>query len=510
MPSASARRHHEVLGPGDGHQVEDDARPLQPRRPRLDVALGQLDLGAEPLETLEVQIDRPAADGAAARHRDPGAAGPGHQRAEDEDGRPHGGDQLVRGFHRRHPRRGRGGDPLRLVDLGAEAPQQLDDRRHVGQPRHVLEDHGRLGQERRGQQRERGILGRADPYLAAQRNAALDQQPGRHVSTSSTRSYAQSRGGTTGTVVARIGGQERPEPLGVVVADLEQHGAAGPNEPGGVGEDPVNHRQPVGSPVEGEGRLPVAHLPGEARQGPARDVRRIGDDEIDAARQVRDRPEQVTLDHADPAGHAGGLDVRARPPRGRGRQLHRPHRALRPADGQRARDGARAGAEVEDERRALGAHRGRPLHEQLGLRTRDEDAGADHQPDAGELFGPQEVLERLVTGPPREPRLQLHQRVRRDPARGLQVERQPRRPEDPGQQQLGILARRRDAGGAQSRDGVPEDLAHARLGRHVSWARHGVTDSSWAARSASASPSISSSRSPSSTAGSRCNVRPIR
>ena len=45
-----------------------------------------------------MEVDRPGADGAAARQGDDGLAETGDQRAEDEDGRPHDLDQVVGGL----------------------------------------------------------------------------------------------------------------------------------------------------------------------------------------------------------------------------------------------------------------------------------------------------------------------------------------------------------------------------------------------------------------------------
>ena len=61
-----ARRHQEVFGGADRDCRELDLRALQPsRHPGVDVAVDQIDLGAELCQPLEVQIDRPVADGAA-------------------------------------------------------------------------------------------------------------------------------------------------------------------------------------------------------------------------------------------------------------------------------------------------------------------------------------------------------------------------------------------------------------------------------------------------------------
>ena len=61
------RGHHQVLGAGDGDHVGEDACAFEPRRFGLDVALLDVDFRAHGLQALDVLIDRPRTDGAAAR-----------------------------------------------------------------------------------------------------------------------------------------------------------------------------------------------------------------------------------------------------------------------------------------------------------------------------------------------------------------------------------------------------------------------------------------------------------
>ena len=172
--------HHEVLGARHRHEVEDDPRPFEPRGAGLHVALREHDLGAESLQPLQVEVDRPHPDGAAAGHGDASPARAGEQRAEDQDGRPHGGDELVRGLDGAKPGRPGDGPPLSLLDLAAQALQERPHRGDVGQAGHVLE-HDRLRrQQGGGQERQRRVLRRADGHLAAKRDAPLDDEPGRH------------------------------------------------------------------------------------------------------------------------------------------------------------------------------------------------------------------------------------------------------------------------------------------------------------------------------------------
>ena len=94
-PARQRRRHHQVLGAGDGHHVEDDGRAAQPPRARVDVAVLELDARPHRLQALEVLIDRARADRAAARQRHARAAVARDQRPQHQHRRAHGLDQLV-------------------------------------------------------------------------------------------------------------------------------------------------------------------------------------------------------------------------------------------------------------------------------------------------------------------------------------------------------------------------------------------------------------------------------
>ena len=69
--------------------------PSQALRPGLDKAVFDDDVGAHRLQPGDVEIDRPRADGAAARQGHVGLTEAGHQRAQDENRCPHGLDQFV-------------------------------------------------------------------------------------------------------------------------------------------------------------------------------------------------------------------------------------------------------------------------------------------------------------------------------------------------------------------------------------------------------------------------------
>ena len=74
VPLARRRRHHHHVGGADRNLREGIARADQAalRRRRVDIAAIDFDLGAERRQALEEKIDRPRADGAAARQRNAG------------------------------------------------------------------------------------------------------------------------------------------------------------------------------------------------------------------------------------------------------------------------------------------------------------------------------------------------------------------------------------------------------------------------------------------------------
>ena len=90
--------HDQVLGPGHRLLLELDGRARELVGLGLDVAVLEADGRPELLQAADVEVDRPRADGAAAGQGDDGLAEAGQERAEDEDGRPHGPDELVGGL----------------------------------------------------------------------------------------------------------------------------------------------------------------------------------------------------------------------------------------------------------------------------------------------------------------------------------------------------------------------------------------------------------------------------
>jgi MFS family permease len=138
--------------------------------------VGELDGGAELLERPEVHVDGPGTEVVAARHGHPRPAEAGQQRAEHDDRRPHGLDQLV----------GRlGRDVLRHLDRdvvvvadddpAAHGPEQLGHELDVDDAGDVAEGERPLGQHRRRHQLQHRVLGAADGYGARQRVAGAHE-----------------------------------------------------------------------------------------------------------------------------------------------------------------------------------------------------------------------------------------------------------------------------------------------------------------------------------------------
>ena len=152
------------------------------RRPGDDIAALELDLRAERLERLQMQINGPRADGAAAGQRHLRLAAARDQRRQHPEARPHARDHLV--WRGGIDDLGRG-EPERLAVAGAlagplagdghvdaviaeNAGKQID----VGKPRHVIQGQRLAGEKASDHQRQRSVLGATDGYGAGQTLAA--------------------------------------------------------------------------------------------------------------------------------------------------------------------------------------------------------------------------------------------------------------------------------------------------------------------------------------------------
>ena len=172
------RRHHHDMRRADGDFRENVARADEPAcgRRRIDVAAVDLDVRAKCCEAFDEQVDRPRADGAAARQRNAGLAFARQKRADDPEARPHLGDELIRRCGVDDVAAGevdRAGIALALPlapavdgDIGPVIAQDADQLLDIGQMRHVLQRQRIVRQERCDHQRQGGVLGagnRDDP-----------------------------------------------------------------------------------------------------------------------------------------------------------------------------------------------------------------------------------------------------------------------------------------------------------------------------------------------------------
>ncbi|MNT34203.1 hypothetical protein D3C72_1701680 [compost metagenome] len=135
------------------------------------------DFGAQRGQALDVLVDRPLADGAAARQADARFTEAGEQRAQHQDGRAHRLDELVWrfqvvdavGLQRDHAVRA-------ALGAHAHAAKQAQHGGGVVQVRDVGERQCVGGQEAGAQDRQRRVLGAGNRDFAVQRRAAGDAQ----------------------------------------------------------------------------------------------------------------------------------------------------------------------------------------------------------------------------------------------------------------------------------------------------------------------------------------------
>ena len=166
-----------------------------------------------------------------------------------------------------------------------------------------------------------------------------------------------------------------PEQLGdrlaLVIADLDQHLPAGPQEPGRLGGDDAIGDQPIWPAIERQLRIELLHLSGERLDDARDDIGRIGDDEIERRFPRRHRPEPVTARKIEPPGNAMPLGILPRHDQRLGINIGRQGRSVGPVGKDRNGNAARAGAQVEQPpaRRQGGE---RQIDQQFGVRTRLE------------------------------------------------------------------------------------------------------------------------------------------
>ena len=176
LPLGEHRRHHGVLRPGDAGLVEEQRRPAEALGAHL-VSRPRLDLGAERGEGVDVGVDPAAADDISARRRHGGGAEAGEQRPREEDGRADLVGKLLVELRRRQAGRVDAhlvrADP---VGLRARAANEGEHRVHVADPRHVFELHRLAREQRRGEDRQSGVLVAGSLHAPRERVPSLDHE----------------------------------------------------------------------------------------------------------------------------------------------------------------------------------------------------------------------------------------------------------------------------------------------------------------------------------------------
>ncbi len=161
----------------DGSSMKKSHGVRPPGGALMTMSRAVLDGRAERAEGVEVRIEPAAADHVAARRRHRRRAEARQQRAGGQEG---GADPLGEvGVDVRLAHVGRAEDDgvgLGPLDRHAEVGEQVQQRLRVADPRHVVQRHRLLGEQRAGQQRQRGVLVSGGHDGAGQRHAAFDDE----------------------------------------------------------------------------------------------------------------------------------------------------------------------------------------------------------------------------------------------------------------------------------------------------------------------------------------------
>ena len=169
-------RDHRVFGGADRHHRKDDARAGQPAgRPCLNVAVGELDDRAKGLHRTDMEINRPGADGAAARKRHARLTVTRQQRPEHKDRGAHLADKVIGSVEIG------GAAPdhqhvARSPDIHAMIAKKDLHRSCIDKVRNVSKPQCAVGDESCRNQGQRRVFRPADHDLALQRHAAFNPQ----------------------------------------------------------------------------------------------------------------------------------------------------------------------------------------------------------------------------------------------------------------------------------------------------------------------------------------------
>ena len=152
-------RHHQVLGAGDGGDVEVDARPAQPPGTRRIRIPPLLDLGSHQAQPLQVLLHAAHADVVATRFGDGRLAGARDQRAQQQERTAHPPGEVR--AHTPGADGGRVDAPVVVLDevhLHAEVANHLRHGVDVLDVRRVDELHRLIAEQRGGHHRQRRVL----------------------------------------------------------------------------------------------------------------------------------------------------------------------------------------------------------------------------------------------------------------------------------------------------------------------------------------------------------------
>src|SRR5665647_3245642 len=175
--------HQDVLGGADAGEVQPDLATVQPVRSRGDeIAVGDMDRGAQRLQTRDVQIQTSGPDRVTARYGHMCLTTSGHQGAKNADRGSQCPNQLIVGavpdavgdIDLDHPRGGV------IVDDAPESAEQLGHDGHIKDGRHVRQASPAHSQQGPRHQLEGAVLGTNDRHLAAQAGATDDTETLHH------------------------------------------------------------------------------------------------------------------------------------------------------------------------------------------------------------------------------------------------------------------------------------------------------------------------------------------
>jgi len=162
-----SRRHHDVLGAGDGDHVHHDVRALEPAGTGVDVAVFDPDRRTKRLQPADMLIHRPRPNRTATRQRYLGLAKTRHQRAQHQNRGTHGLDLLV----------GRQ-EPVNTAWISEDAHMLIQSELHthfaeqghrggdIVQMRDVANIHGLIGEQAGRQNRQHRVLGAGNHHVA--------------------------------------------------------------------------------------------------------------------------------------------------------------------------------------------------------------------------------------------------------------------------------------------------------------------------------------------------------